>query len=508
MTAVAQPADADAARLRELGYEQQLDRRLKLFDNVALGFAGISPVVGLYAVVLVGTVVAGPAWVWVLPVALAGQCLLLAVYAELASEFPIAGGAYQWSKRLLGGRYGWLAGWVAVSAYAVANTTIAYLAAPWALTLLGIEATANAIVLTGVVLVVVCSVIGGLGIGVLGRAVKAGIAAEIVASIGIGLALLLVFREQNLSILTDTLGAEGLSGGSVFAALLAALAVGGWVFIGFDVGVGASEETKNAAHHVPRAIWIALLSVGGLVILNAVAATLAHPDPASVVAGKDLDPVTTAVVSSFGSWSSKPFAAVVLVAFLACGMAAQAVTARTIFSLARDNALPASPLLRTVDRRKAPIGAIAATALIASLGLLLGLDSAAVGSLIAFGTAAIYVSFLMTALAALIARTRGSWRPAGLVRLGRAGVVLNVLAVGWLAFQTVNIAWPRESLAPPGAPFYQVWAAPIVLGLIATIGVGYLLVARPHERLPLQRPAPAEEAGAGLQKEAVAISRR
>ena len=74
-----------------------------IFDTLALGFAGISPVVGLYAVVLVGTAVAGPAWIWVLPVALAGQCLLLAVYSELASEFPIAGGAYQWSRRLLGG---------------------------------------------------------------------------------------------------------------------------------------------------------------------------------------------------------------------------------------------------------------------------------------------------------------------------------------------------------------------------------------------------------------------
>ena len=39
---------------------------------------------------------------WVLPVALAGQCLLLAVYSELASEFPIAGGAYQWTRRLVG----------------------------------------------------------------------------------------------------------------------------------------------------------------------------------------------------------------------------------------------------------------------------------------------------------------------------------------------------------------------------------------------------------------------
>ena len=75
--------------------------------------------------------------------------------------------------------------------------------------------------------------------------------------------------------------------------MLAALAVGGWVFIGFDCAVGVAEETRDAARHVPRAIWIALLSVGVLVIANAIAVTLAHPDPAGVVAGADLDPVTT-----------------------------------------------------------------------------------------------------------------------------------------------------------------------------------------------------------------------
>ena len=107
----------------------------------ALGFAGISPVVGLYAVVFVGTVVAGPAWVWVLPIALAGQCLLLTVYSELASQWPITGGAYQWTRRLMGEGYGWMTGWVAIWAYLVANTTIAYLGAPWALTLFGIEPT-------------------------------------------------------------------------------------------------------------------------------------------------------------------------------------------------------------------------------------------------------------------------------------------------------------------------------------------------------------------------------
>jgi amino acid transporter len=472
--------DADAARLKELGYTQELQRRLRLTETLALGFAGVSPVVGLYAVVLVGTLLAGPAWVWVLPVALAGQCLLLAVYAELASEFPIAGGAYQWSRRLIGGSYGWFAGWVAIWAYAVANTTIAYLGAPWALALLGIGPTPARVVATGVAMVIVCGLAGSFGVVLLGRVVKAGITAEVIASVGVGLTLLLVFHEHGLGLLTHTLGAEALSGGSVAAGLLAALAVGGWVFIGFDVAVGAAEETKEASRQVPRAIWLAVLSVAVLVVLNAVAATLAHPDPPSVVAGKDADPVTTAVVSSFGSWSGRPFAGVVLVAFLSCGMAAQALTARTIYSVARDDVLPAAGFLRSVNARGVPVGGTIVTVVIGSLGLLLGLESAAVGTLITFGTAAIYVSFLMTAVAALLARLRGSWKPAGPSRMRRWGLVVNIAAVVWLAFETINIAWPRKSIAPPGAPSYQVWAAPLSLAVIALLGGAYLLAFKPR----------------------------
>jgi amino acid transporter len=148
--------------------------------------------------------------------------------------------------------------------------------------------------------------------------------------------------------------------------------------------------------------------------------------------------------------------------------------------MARDGVLPASGLLRRVDRRGSPVGGIVVTAVVACSGLLLGLESTAIGTLIVFGTAGIYVAFFLVALAALVARVRGSWRPGGAVQLGRAGLVVNALAVAWLAFETVNIAWPRESLAPPGAPFYQVWAAPLVLALIAFTGLVYLAWARPH----------------------------
>ena len=93
------------------------------------------------------------------------------------------------------------------------------------------------------------------------------------------------------------------------------------------------------------------------------------------------------------------------------------------------------------------------------------------------------MAFLLVALGALIARVRGTWKPAGDVRLGRAGLVLNAAAVAWLSFETVNIAWPREWLAPLDAPFYQVWAAVIVLAVIVVVGLAYLLVAKPDRDL-------------------------
>ncbi|KAA2262647.1 amino acid permease [Solihabitans fulvus] len=487
---------ADDARLRELGYEQRLSRRLSAFSNIGIGFATISPVVGLYAVVLVGTTVAGPAWVWALPICLVGQCLLLTVYSELASQFPVSGGAYQWTRRLVGPSYAWLAGWLSLCSALVANTTISYLAAPWVLGLFGIAPTPNLLVAVAAGFVILCSLVNTLGIDVLRRAVNVGIVAEAIASVAVGLALLLVFRTQPLSILTTTMGAEQSSGGSTMAALLTAMAVGGWAFIGFDACVATSEETRNAARHVPRTIWWALLSVGALVILNAFATVLAHPNPAAIVSGQDVDPVSTAVVSSFGGWAAKPFIVVVLVAFVACGLAAQGAGARSVYSIARDGVLPGSRLLSTVSRRHVPIGATVAVAAVGCAGLLLALNSAAIGSLIAFGTAGIYLVFLLIAVAALVGRLRGTWVPSGHVRLGRAGTVINLLAVVWLAFEFVNIAWPRAILAPVGAPWYQIWAAPLVSIGLVVVGVGYLIVARPQDKVRLSDAFATRQDGA------------
>ncbi|MFF4365002.1 APC family permease [Streptomyces sp. NPDC001594] len=489
--ATATPQDGDAARLSALGYEQELRRSLGVLGNIAMGFAVVSPVVALYAVSMVGTTIAGPAWVWALPVVLLGQCLVVNVYSELASQWPLAGGPYQWGRRLLGPSFGWMSGWVWQFAVMFGNTTVAYLAAPWVFALAGVTPTPAAMVAVAAAILLGCMLVNAFGIRILSLFVSLGIAAEAVASVLVGFSLLLFFRKHGFSLFTETLGAEQLSGGSTVSAFLAVLAVAGWGFIGFDACVSTAEETKDAGRQVPRAMWWALLSVGTVVILNAMAVALAHPDPAAVVAGRDLDPVTTAVVTSFGSWSDKPFVLVVLIGFLACAMASQGGAARGVYSLARDGVFPFSARVRRVNRRRAPIGGLVASTAVSCSALLLGLNATAIGSLIAFGTAATFLPFFLVSLAALIARLRGTWVPSGHIRLGRKGTFLNVLAVLWTAFEVADVCWPRAILAPPGAPWYQIWAGLLGTGVVLTAGLLYLLVRRPQEKLRALEPQAA-----------------
>ncbi|HEY8582923.1 MAG TPA: amino acid permease, partial [Capillimicrobium sp.] len=363
-------------------------------------------------------------------------------------------------------------------AWIASITAVAYLGGPWALLLLGIDASPGLVVAAAAGVLAVAFAVNAWGVHALRRLARVGVGAELAGTALVALLLLALAPEQDPSILGETLGAQASSGGSTLAAMLAAVAVAGWVFLGFDAVVAASEETRGADRHVPRAVWLSALLVGALVGLTAVAVTLGHPDPGAVVSGRDADPIASAVVGALGGWSTRPFAAVVLLAFVACATAALAAGSRNLLSIARDGVLPGARALARVDRRGVPVPALAAIALPAAAGLALGLEQSAIGTFIAFGTAVPYVAFLLIAVAALHARTRGGWRAAGPVRLGRAGLALNVAAVAWLAFETVNVAWPREALAGPGAPWYQVWAAPLLVAAVLAAGGAWLALSR------------------------------
>ncbi|WP_037835564.1 APC family permease [Streptomyces sp. NRRL F-5650] len=487
----------DAGDLADYGYQQELKRTLSAWAVFAIGFATISPVVGIYAVVQLGFVFAGPAWIWAVVVAFLGQLLVATVYAELSSQFPMTGGVYQWVRRLGGPRLGWLVGWLYLASAVASLTTVAYLGASW-LHMLVADGTPSPVthVLLGVVFVAVALGINLLGVNPVKHFLNAGIIAEGVASIAVSLILLLFVRNNGFGILFETLGAGRASGGSVLAGFLTCLAVAGWAFLGFDATTQVAEETEQPRRSVPRALLRAYLFVAFTVLLTGIAVTLALGRPRDAVAGAIADPVFTAVTDGLGAWSEKPFIVVVLIAFLACAISIQTYIGRAVFAFARDRQLPFSTTLATIGPRQIPYVSLIATAVLAVLGLLLGLNGNAAATLISFGSGGFYFIFLTVALVALAARLSGRWNPAaGQVRLGRLGLAVNVLAVLWLLFEAVNIAWPRAELAPADGSWIQTWAVVLVFSVLLVVGAAYVALARPHTRLPHHtgpRPNPEE----------------
>ncbi|MBG5060566.1 amino acid permease [Pseudomonas aeruginosa] len=475
----------DERLLAAHGYRQELERGLSLWSSFSVGFATISPVVGIYSVMSLGAMSMGPSWVWVVPLCLLLQFGVALVYAELSSQFPLAGGCYQWVRRLVGDRLAWFTGFLYLASALASLTTVAYLGGFWlGLLATGAPPSANGQVLCGALLLALGLAVNLLGINPLKYFVNAGIVAEAIASIGIGVLLLLFFRNHPLDLLFSGPGGTGDADGSYLDGVLTALAVGGWAFLGFDACSQISEETTDARVSTPRAILRSMLVVGLTVMLTAFAVTLSYQDIGAVVSGQVVDPVTPAVVDAFGAWAERPFVAVVLIAFVACVVSVQTYIGRAIFGMARDAILPGSALLRRGDRRKVPMAAMVCSTLLASLGLALGLNATAVGTLIAFGSGGFFVVFLIVAACALWARLVGRWDPdKGALRLGRAGLAVNVLAVAWLSFEALNVAWPRASLAPPDAPWFQVWAVVVVFSALAAFGLLYMVIAKPHRRI-------------------------
>ena len=446
---------------------ETLHRHLSFWNSLTLGFAMVSPVVGLYAIMGVQTAVTGGGWFPALALCLAMQLLVATVYAELASQFPIAGGAYKWAHHLGGPVTGQFAGVIYVTSTIAMLTTTAYTGGVWLAIFFGSSSENGlTLVLWGVVFLVLCTLLNLARATVFKMALSMGVYAEMAGSVGVALLLFLFFRQHEFSELFQHLGTG--TAPSQTAAFLAALAIAGWAFIGFDACSTIAEETLEPKRVVPRAIFFSLCMVGSVVMFNSAALTLSFDGTTLTATSASSDPVTPVIVNSFGAWAEKPFLAIVMVSFLACGASVVNYVSRIIYSMAREGNMPA--LLKQVAVDGTPRPAILFTVLSAGVGLLLGLNDQAVATIIAFGTGGLYAMFTMTTGLGLYTRLTERWNPSrGQLKLGRWGLPINIIAFHWSVFEFINIAWPRAYAVSPDAPWWQLWAVPLVLGSILTL---------------------------------------
>jgi amino acid transporter len=101
--------------------------------------------------------------------------------------------------------------------------------------------------------------------------------------------------------------------------------------------------------------------------------------------------------------------------------------------------------------------------------------------LVSFGVSGIYLSFLLTVIAAIVARWRG-WQPEGAFRLGKWGWPVTLIAAGYLAAMFINVVYP-SGLSSARFFFNYDWLTLFVIFLIAVVGLAYLLLARPDRNV-------------------------
>lgn len=483
---------ADAAQLASLGYRQRLTRSLGLFSNFAVGFTYLSPLVGVYSLFGYGLATGGPAFFWTIPIVMAGQLLVLLTFAEIASQYPIAGGVFQWAKRLIGPRYAWFSGWMYVWALLVTTASIAFPVATYAGPLLGFNPTYWTTVITALIVIAVTTTVNLFGTRVLAFAARIGVGVEILGTVVLGLYLLLFHHHEPAGSIFHTAGATS-SGGGYFGAFLAAALFAVWIFYGFEACGDIAEEVKDPSRKIPRAMWMTL-GVGGLAtVVLTLGLTYAVPSFGDVISGKDANPVNTVLDADLGSGGSKIALALIVLGYASCTLAIQAAATRLVYSFGRDGVIAGGrALARLHPRLHMPLGAIAVTGLVPAV--IVFLPSATVDRIITFAVVGIYVGFQCVVLAAVVARARG-WRPAGSFTLGRLGWWVNIGGLVYGVTAIVVLSWKTP---PLGSSFFDRWLVPISVGIIAVAGLLYLLLARPKENIAAEdRAADTATAGAG-----------
>jgi amino acid transporter len=462
---------ADAEQLASFGYKQQLTRALGLWSNFSLGFTYLSPVVGVYTLFAFGLATAGPAFIWTIPIVVAGQMLVVLTFGEVASRYPIAGGIYQWSKQLLGDRYAWFAGYFYAVALLVTIGAVAFGGASYVAALFGFELTSTNTKLIAIAMIGLAALINLTGVRNLAKIAIFGVIAEVLGTIVFGIIFLVSERHHGLGAIFHTSGAGS---GAYVGAFLAAALFSVWIFYGFEACGDVAEEVVDPSRKIPRAMWMTLTFGGVTAFFITVSYILAVPSFGAVISGKDTNPIISVIDTGLGHAGSKVALTMVVIAFVSCTLAIQAAAIRLIFSYARDGMIMGSRPLSTVSKRfHMPPGAVLVATVIPALITLM--PTATVARIITFAVVGIYISFQIVVLAALIARQRG-WQATGAFSLGAKGMWINLAAFiyGVSAIVILSIKTPAY-----GSGFFDRWLVPISAAIVAAVGLAYLFIFKP-----------------------------
>ncbi|TVU34524.1 hypothetical protein EJB05_16359 [Eragrostis curvula] len=497
--------DTGLARLRELGYKQELKRDLSVLSNFAFSFSIISVLTGVTTLYNTGLTFGGPATItygWF--VAGAFTMTVGLSMAEICSSFPTSGGLYYWSARLSGRCWApfasWITGWyvaVAVAPSYIHSCRIdrpvffvflerppRFCSAFVYLCCLGVtietqRAGERPHVNRLIQVIILLSTGGNNGGGyvaskyvviafhaaiLLSHAVINSLSITWLSFLGQFAAAWNMLGVFVLMIAVPTVATERASAKFVFThfntennagihsnfyIFVLGLLMSQYTLTGYDASAHMTEETKNADRNGPigiiSAIGISIL-VGWGYILGITFAVKDIPyllSPDNDAGGYAIAEVFyLAFKSRYGNGVGGIVClGIVAVAIYFCGMSSVTSNSRMAYAFSRDGAMPFSSVWHKVNKQEVPINAVWLSAFIAFCMALTSL-----GSLVAFQAMVSIATiglYISYALPILFRVTlaRKHFVP-GPFNLGRYGVLVGSVAVLWVATITVLFSLP------------------------------------------------------------------
>lgn len=377
-----------------------LARRLGTGDAVVIGLGSMVGA-GVFATFAPAAQAAGSALLVGLALAAVVAYANATASAQLAAQYPVAGGTYVYGRERLGPWWGFLAGWSFVigktaSCAAMALTFAAYtVPGAWqrpvaagavlALTAVNLRGVTRTARLTRVVVAVAL----------------AGLAAVVLAGLAGGDPTWARVSTGSDATWSGVLGSAGL----LFFA-----------FAGYARIATMGEEVRDPARTIPRAIPLALgLAVVVYAVVGVALLTVLGPDAVAASAA----PVAALAEAGGWAWTTPVVRVAAAAASLGALLALVAGVGRTTLAMAREGDLPRAlaavhPRFRVPHRAEAVLGLV-----VVLLVLTVDLRGA-----IGFSSFGVLLYYLVANLAALTQDPAHRRYPRGLQLLGAAGCVL------------------------------------------------------------------------------------
>lgn len=454
----------DMKVLHGMGYAQELSRSMSKFSNFAISFSIIcilSGGINSFAQAISSVGGAGAGIGWIVGCVLSGMFAL--AMAQIASAFPTAGGLYHWGS-ILGNRFwGWLTAWLnllgLITVLGAINIGTAYFFAGTFGSMFGFTGTDMQVVTFVAAITIIQAIFNHIGIkattfltDISGYVIFATTAVLVVACLMFAPAI-------DISRLWTFTNFSGEAGGNVFPQsdnmgylFLLCLLLPVYTITGYDASAHTSEETKNAAHSVPKGIIHAVFwsSTIGWVMICAI--TLAIPDLATA-AGQGWGMFYATMDAILPSGLKNLIYLGILITQLLCGLATVTSASRMLFAFSRDDGMPVgSKALATVSPKfRTPVNAIWTATVLCILyvimAMMIKIEGTSIYVIVVNSTLVfLFLSFTVPLVAGMFAYGTAKWPNPGPWAMSAGVYKLVTLAsvVGMAVILFIAVAPPNE----------------------------------------------------------------